>query len=207
MSRDDRAGAAGSGLPAPLVIDWFDPEPALVAERLLALGLIADATGTIMLGGAVIRLRTAEGPSRLAIETGGAIEAGGAVAAAAPDSARDGIRLLAVGVATVDAERFLAEHLELDASREPDDEHLGAWAWLTRGSAPRIVVLEPSTEGRLVGSLARLGEGPVAIYLGGAATKAGTVAGGPLGPEALLQGGPPSGPHVLLVRTGGTIRP
>lgn len=55
--------------------------------------------------------------------------------------------------------------------------------------APRLVLLEPDTEGRLAGALARHGEGPIALYVarrdpGGArsARVAGAPADGPDGP-------------------------
>jgi hypothetical protein len=187
-----------SRLEAPLVIDWFDPQPALVTERLAQLGLAADAAGTIRLGSAILRTRGTDGPSRLVI-----------AAAGRPSThqiaAKPAVRLLALGVATVDAERFLADHPELDAAPAADDEHLGARAWRGSGS-PRVLVLEPATEGLLTATLARLGEVPVAIYLGGVArTVAGRTAPGPLGPAVLLPGGPAAGPHVLVVEAGGTI--
>ena len=206
--RHTRASSAGSpprlgslsGLRSPLVIDWFDPEPALVAERLAPLGLAADAAGTIPLDGAIVRIRGADGPSRLAID---AIVARPPV----PIVSNTRVRLLALGVATVDGERFLADHPGLDAARAGDDEHLGARSWLGGGS-PRVLVLEPATEGPLAATLARLGEGPVAIYLGGIARgMAGRTARGPLGREVLLPGGPTWGPHVLVVEAGGNISP
>ena len=45
----------------------------------------------------------------------------------------------------------------------PEDTLLGARA--TASDDPRIVLLEPSTEGRLAATLARHGEGPAALYL------------------------------------------
>ncbi len=95
------------------------------------------------------------------------------------------------------------------------EPHLGARA-RRRGAgglpAGTIVLLEPSTEGRLAASLARDGEGPCVLYLGspgplrawlraarsrGVRTSA--VRPGPLGPSALVLGGATAGPHLVLV--------
>ncbi len=98
---------------------------------------------------------------------------------------------------------------------EGTEPHLGART-RRRGAgglpAGSIVLLEPSTEGRLAASLARDGEGPCALYLGtpgplrawlraarerGVRTSA--VRPGPLGPSALVLGGATAGPHLVLV--------
>lgn len=89
-----------------------------------------------------------------------------------------------------------------------------------------VVLLEPDTEGRLAAFLARHGEEVAAAYVrpasGDSDPRRGGTPGrdvspdrgiepGPLGPEWLLPGGPPWGPHVILLepdgRTGGTIAP
>ena len=72
-----------------------------------------------------------------------------------------------------------------------------------------IVLLEPSTEGRLAAALARHGEGSLVRYLlarPGAAALAraagfplSAAAPGPLGEERLVLGGPREGPFILLV--------
>jgi hypothetical protein len=114
------------------------------------------------------------------------------------------------GWATVDLDRA-ESNIPGARSREGlSDELLGArsrWLDLTDGNA--ALLLEPSTEGRLAASLARFGEGPIALYLrpeAGAAERAiaagfalSTEAGGPLGRQRLVLGGPRWGPHVLLV--------
>jgi hypothetical protein len=100
---------------------------------------------------------------------------------------------------------------EVDA----DEPHLGARA-RRRGAgrlpAGSIVLLEPTTEGRLAASLARDGEGPCVLYLEpreglaawrraararGIATAA--VRPGPLGASSLLFGGAVAGPHLVVV--------
>jgi hypothetical protein len=134
-------------------------------------------------------------------------------------------RIVAVGWATVDLERAAAElegrwpaFAPIDAV--PPSGLLGARARLGRvdaasADADRIalVLLEPTTEGRLAASLARHGEGPAAVWLVGptpaeddGGPRTSMVADGPLGRERLVLGGPVAGPHVLLVhRSPGTI--
>jgi hypothetical protein len=74
--------------------------------------------------------------------------------------------------------------------------------------ASTIVLLEPSTEGRLAVTLARHGEGWCATWEQDALSPERTsiVVGGPLGLERLVLGGRPDGPHRLLVRAV-TIEP
>jgi hypothetical protein len=117
--------------------------------------------------------------------------------------------LVAVGVATVDLERAARSFGGL-VEWLPDDALLGASA--ARPTEPRVVLLEPATEGRLAATLARAGEGPAAVYLEVAASRLGeaverlreagtrTAAGaGPWGPQLLVRAGPPWGPHLVLV--------
>lgn len=123
------------------------------------------------------------------------------------------VTVVALGYATLDLDEAEAEAKATIAPEEvkaaPDDVLLGARCRIiiTR-RGPWIVLLEPSTEGRLAASLARYGQGPVAEYL--AATDgaepdaaAGIVlsrpAPGPLGTSRLVLGGPPWGPHLVLV--------
>ena len=98
------------------------------------------------------------------------------------------------------------------AESRPVEPLLGARCRLMRFPGDRdLLLLEPSTEGRLAASLARHGEGSLAIWLHvdpGAVDRAradGFVlsrqAHGPLGAERLVVGGPAWGPHLLLVVT------
>ena len=68
--------------------------------------------------------------------------------------------------ATVDLERALVqagEHAAL--SWEPvEDELLGARGLRLAGVEPAVILMEPSTEGRLAGWLARNGEGEAVVY-------------------------------------------
>jgi hypothetical protein len=73
-----------------------------------------------------------------------------------------------------------------------------------------VVILEPSTEGRLAAFLARHGEGPAAIWFladGGAIGEVWVDRLGPFGPERLAPGGPVEDVLRFLVLAGpGTIR-
>ena len=138
------------------------------------------------------------------------------------------LEVLALGWATVDADRAMRELTERWPELGPfepgrDDVLLGARTWLARGAARpaaadhgppvRLVVLEPSSEGRLAASLARRDEGPVAVWLvagtpGDPRSAVPQPSPGPFGLERLRPGSATWGPHVLLV-TGppGTIDP
>ncbi len=131
--------------------------------------------------------------------------------------------LAAIGIATVDPERFAAERA-WRTTPVAADAFLGASAFLVvagsppsamgpRGdiAPPRLLLLEPNTEGRLAAALARRGEGPAALYLrpaGGvdharrslAAQGCRTTPGvaGPLG-QAFGMGAAAWGPYVVLV--------
>jgi hypothetical protein len=105
-----------------------------------------------------------------------------------------------------------------------DDVALGARCLMAPGalrgsrSPLDLVLLEPSTEGRLAATLARCDEGPAVAWLGTADLPAATLAwrragttlasprDGPLGPASLLLDRPIHGPHRFLVqRAPGTI--
>jgi len=129
--------------------------------------------------------------------------------ATAPSAAID---VAAVGWATVDLDRAAANFGDRLGGQEgssfiraPADRLLGASVRRSAGRRPDLLLLQPDTEGRLAGALARYGEGPVALYLrvpnldriaNGPTTRQGA---GPLGPARLVLDGPPAGPFVLLV--------
>ena len=140
----------------------------------------------------------------------------------------DGSDPIAVGWATVELDRVEAAF----ATSYPGavtstvelgvDELLGAHVRLLRpgiAGLPALVLLEPSTEGRLAATLARHGEGPAAIWLESrreAATdpidhetvRRSIPGVGPFGLEVLLLDGPLHGPHRLVVLAEpGTITP
>ena len=154
------------------------------------------------------------GPPLERIE-GARLAAGQASRRPTPDA-----RLVALGWATVDLERALATLTAAlgvadDAFVEaPESVALGAHclvavAALSGGEA--LVILEPSTEGRLATTLARLDEGPTITWYAGpgdAAAGLGPARTGPFGPERLVGGDPIHGPHRFLIEGApGTIAP
>ena len=129
--------------------------------------------------------------------------------------------LAGVGWATVELDRAESEleaWLAGDAADPADDVAdpiLGARARLRVADGlpgEQIVLLEPTTEGRIAGSLVRDGEGPCALYVHpaggldawlelarerGVGTSA--VEAGPFGRAVLVAGSPVAGPHLLIV--------
>lgn len=75
--------------------------------------------------------------------------------------------MVAVGWATVDLERAAAEIPEVHFGGPGDEQLLGARAMRATLGAVDLLLLEPSTEGRLAGWLARNGEGVVVLYVEG----------------------------------------
>jgi hypothetical protein len=128
-----------------------------------------------------------------------------AVAIRATASERDPtlaeVPIVAIGWATVDHERAMAE---LDAAVGADAE---PWLALPRDAAmgasarvrslgegaPTLVVLEPDTEGGLAASLVRFGEGVAVVYLDAASGAAAAIQG------RRVPGGPAWGPHVVVL--------
>lgn len=120
---------------------------------------------------------------------------------------------LAMGWATVELDRAALELATLLApgarfEAVPDCAILGARCRAARAGdpaaagAPLVILLEPSTEGRLAATLARHGEGWWARWEPDEDDEASTspFLTGPLGPERLVAGDPIFGPHRLLVR-------
>ena len=120
---------------------------------------------------------------------------------------------LALGWATVELDRAAEElgaELGIVAAAflpAADSVVLGARCRVAYGVLPGgqpLAILEPRTEGRLAGRLARLGEGPAAIWARAGGTRLGRrqpapAQPGPFGPERLLSGGPAQGPYSLLI--------
>lgn len=136
-------------------------------------------------------------------------------------------RAIALGWATVELERTtheLGAALGLPPERftlAAPTPTLGAICRVARDALPSglaLVLLEPSTEGRLTGWLARHGEGPAAVWLAVASASAAVAAlrgtgvvtsaerAGPFGPERLLLDGPISGLYRFVVERPVTIR-
>jgi hypothetical protein len=150
-------------------------------------------------------------------------------AARAIPAGLSGGRTLGIGWATVELERAASElgaSLGLPANAwelAARDQLLGARALLgphlgsRLGSAPgpdaggpRLLVLEPDTEGRLAASLARHGEGVAAVYVAASRAEPPTLApaaretasaGGSL-PQSAAAGASPAGPARSSVATG-----
>ena len=224
-------------------VTWQVPDPATFAPALAArLGTTARAGGglgpdawTIDLGSALLEVRPwlRESPTdhplpggRLVLEPVG----GGEPAPEDGDATDDALmattrplRLAGLGWATVELDRaadelgmWLGEAPDPDAPDAPDPL-LGARARVREAGglpADAVLLLEPSTEGRLAASLARDGEGPAALYLRPAAglrawaadarTRGVTLSArrfGPLGGSVLLAGTPVAGPHLVIVDT------
>lgn len=130
-------------------------------------------------------------------------------------------RVLAVGWATVEldrAARELGDSLGVEFVAVEGSVHLGAACRRsgTTVDGVHVLLLEPTTEGRLAATLACHAEGWAAAWLrdDDAAGHAGSGGGwidvsaqrpGPLGPERLQLGAAITGPHRLLV-SGATIR-
>jgi hypothetical protein len=121
---------------------------------------------------------------------------------------------VALGWATVELDRAASELAAAlgtsaaDFLPAADSELLGARCRVAGGALPgrlSLAILEPATEGRLAATLARVGEGPAAVWLAAEdEIVAGTSAAheGPFGPERIVLGGPIHGPHRLLVGPG-----
>lgn len=211
---------------ARLSLDWLAGDTSATADRLSAvLGRSVVAGERVELAGGSLMVVGSAGSREdrlggLRIETGEPSEPRGPSGPAAP-------MLLAVGWATVEldrAETEVAALVQAGTGRVParttlpDDPQLGARAravWLAE-DGPAIVLLEPSTEGRLAAALARFGEGPAVVYVGapagpsrfdvdrlrGAGVAVGREEAGPFGPQVLLSGRRPWGPHLVVTKSG-----
>lgn len=136
------------------------------------------------------------------------------------------IELHAIGWATVDADRAARELRRVLGLPEeepvalPAEGPLGARCLrLERDDdGPALVLLEPTTEGRLAAALARRGEGVAVAWvapglddtrllaranLGGLVLSA--VGRGPFGTERVVLGGRAWGPHLVLTAPGATM--
>ena len=122
-----------------------------------------------------------------------------------------GLPVVALGWATVDTERAVAElgeHGPFEAAA--DEAILGARCTVgSRDAAVCLAILEPNTEGRLAATLARHAEGPAVLWVAGSPPqdlRLSTPADGPFGRERLVLGGTLGGRHLLVVeRPAGTI--
>jgi hypothetical protein len=185
---------------SPLVLTWRTSDTDRLRGLLEAVGFRAGEPGELHVDGLVLRVEPGGPEDRL--EPAGERQV--PYRHAAPP--RPPARLLAVGVATVDAWR---DGATLGPLRDlADDLLLGCRVVAT--ADPRLVLLEPATEGRLAATLARQGEGPAAIYVASPAPLGEVVAAlvhdgrrpregsGPFGRQVLARAGSPWGPHVLV---------
>jgi hypothetical protein len=129
------------------------------------------------------------------------------------------LRVIATGLATLDLdeaeERARTTVAVRAVSSAPDDLLLGARCRVVSvEEGPSLVLLEPTTEGRLAASLARYGQEPVVSYMttlladedvvtpaAAAGIRLSAPTPGPLGVARLVLGGPAWGPHVILVES------
>ena len=124
-----------------------------------------------------------------------------------------GAPLLAIGWATVDLSRTSASFAEIRFDAAPDDTALGAFALRAEVADGALLLLEPRTEGRLAAALARIDEGPVALYMGppadgGALTSLLSPTRSPLGGTCRLERPlHPWGPFVLYHPAMSTTEP
>lgn len=135
-----------------------------------------------------------------------------------PELPADAADAMAIGWATVELDRAageLAALLEPGATFVPatGSAVLGAHARVARvvidGTGRWLILLEPSTEGRLAAFLARHGEGWAATWARdevGTTGPGGAWRPGPLGAERLAAG-PPTGAPFRLVVPAATIDP
>lgn len=189
-----------------LQLTWSTADPGRARTMLAAVGFVPAPDGSMTVAGLDLGVVSGPPPERL-LETDGT----GPRATAADSIARggEGVWLRALGWATVDAERLAAAGFGLGADL-PDDSLLGARVRATHD--PRRILLEPANEGRVAATLARLGEGPAALYLGleldaiaavvrhlrelGERPRSGE---GPFGRQVVAWRRPPWGPHIVLV--------
>lgn len=202
-----------------LELRWLAREPVLMTTRIAQrLGIRPpvgrSASAQLSLAGDQVRFvadDSVRGEGRLALVPGRAYREA---------DAHDGpLCLLGLGWATVDTERAAGEFVRaLDlpgtATSVDRDRLVGAYAHeLLDARLPggRLLLLEPSTEGRLAAGLARDGEGAAVLYLGAfggldawlaQARTLGVVTSraedGPLGRSVLVLGGAPAGPHLIV---------
>ena len=115
-----------------------------------------------------------------------------------------GLPVVALGWATVDTERAVAElHAYGPFMPAAAETILGAHFVVgSRSADVQVAILEPNTEGRLAATLARHDEGPAVLWVAGApppGLRLSTWSDGPFGRERLVLGGPLGGRRLLVV--------
>jgi hypothetical protein len=151
-----------------LIVEWATTDPDGLTGRLTTLGFAMTGRDRLVFPAGEIRLirvEPARAPDRLQAPRWEPAVPGSASRPGHANGVRD---LAALGWATVDADRTSTAALDdpsFSFRSMPDDEHLGARVRGSLTQRPGTLVLEPATEGRLAATLARVGEGPVALYL------------------------------------------
>jgi hypothetical protein len=179
------------------LIQWTGPELATLLEALGA----AVADGVVELPSARIEIGRADPPAgtqRMRVEM---------LAPGSPPTTTAMVDVAALGWATVEldhAAMSLGIRFGAGFGPAPADRLLGASVRRSADRSPELLLLEPNTEGRLAGALARHGEGPVAVYLRTtdlmAVERLRVREGdGPLGRQQLFLDGPAAGPFLILV--------
>lgn len=185
------------------IVEWRSSDPRSTAGRLAAsLGVVATDQGPtgwrldLSIGRIEVVAVAPGSVDRLAIPRFDEAATGSGPPVAAPG-------LAGIGWATVDGERAGPEvaaalgqpGLRFDPG--PVDVRLGARTWIAPFDGLHVVLLEPSTEGRLAAALARMGEGTVAVWVGPVASGGRRARPGPLGPAVLLDAAGVGGPFLL----------
>ncbi len=196
---------------AGLAVAWATADQPRLRPLLRLAGFDDRPDGSLAMEGLRVVVVASSGRDRLAwAEPPEAVGAVRSTTDAATDPAAAGLpRLVAVAVATVELERGAAPFGGVREMLPADTLLGGRAAW---SGTPGVVVAEPTTEGRLAASLARWGEGPVAIYVavGWPALETAAVAlgrlgerprrgAGPFGVQLLARTSTASGPNLLLV--------
>ncbi len=218
---------------AETALTWETNDPDRLGDLLLAVGCRALPGGVLVMPGLRLELARSAGPDRLrwrssptagpaglqrgALAGPAGLQRGALAgpaglrrrsAAAASDGTHVAVRLGAVAIATVDLERAGAAFGGL-LQELPDDRLLGAR--VARTAVPGVLLGEPVSEGRLAATLARVGEGPAALYVAAAPAALDGIQSrlislgerprrgeGPFGAQLLAWTRPPWGPHLFL---------
>jgi hypothetical protein len=198
-------------------VRWEAPDPVAAAQRVgEALGVTAEQVRDhpeIVLGSGVVEFRptvAADGDERLRIA--------GLRERLPRRAGSPRADLVGVGWATVEVQRAAGD-LEWETEPGAPDTLLGATAAVVTGDR-RLLLLEPSTEGRIAASLVRWGEGPAALYVSvgdeaalerarrdllGRGGRSTVIAEGPFGRSFAALVGPAWGPHLVLVERASAI--
>lgn len=163
-----RSSGGAAGAPSRLAVRWASPDPAATRTALAAaLGAAPEADGPIVLANATIEV-VAAGPAVPPLAIGESRVGRTGDRGAPAEAPGPAVAVAGIGWATVDLERAAVAWPERRFLPGLPEASLGARTLVERDPAPgtlAIVLLEPSTEGRLAAMLARHGEGPVVLYV------------------------------------------